>query len=65
MAKSKSKQFPELVHLAYIDAGTEDEFLDVRTDGVFSLEPGQRCAIYKLVDEGKVHGPKSFRSSRT
>lgn len=58
-----SKKFPEIIHVAYEpDANDEDDYLCVFEDGVASLESGQRCAIYKRVDEGYVRGPKSFVS---
>jgi hypothetical protein len=58
------KKFPVLVHLAYVPTTDgEDDYLCVYTDGVFSMEPGQRCAIYKRIDEGIVRGPKSFIST--
>lgn len=59
------KKFPLLVHLAYEpDSDGNDDYLCVYTDGVHSMQPDQRCAIYKRVDEGKVRGPKSFVSKR-
>lgn len=61
----KNKRFPEIVHLAFEpDRDGEDDYLCVYTDGVSSLEPGQRCAIYKRIDEGSVRGPKSFISKK-
>ena len=61
-----AKKFPVLVHVAYEpDANGDDDYLCVYTDGVHSLEPGQRCAIYKRVDKGYVRGPKSFVSTMT
>lgn len=59
------KKFPPLVHLAYEpNARGEEDYLAVYTDGVQSMEPGQRCAIYKRVDIGAVCGPKSFISKK-
>ena len=59
------KKFPQIVHLAFeVNADGEEDYLAVYTDGVFSLEPDQRCAIYKRVDEGRVRGPKSFVSGK-
>jgi hypothetical protein len=59
------KKFPAIVHVAYEpNADGEDDYLCVYTDGVVSMEPGQRCAIYKRVDEGAVRGPKSFISKK-
>jgi len=64
-ARSSMKKFPELVHLAYEpNADGEEDYLCVFTDGVHSLEPGQRVAIYKRIDEGEVRGPKSFVSKK-
>jgi hypothetical protein len=61
----KSKAFPQVVHLAYeLNSDGDDDYLCVFTDGVQSLEPGQRVAIYKRVDQGVVRGPKSFISQR-
>lgn len=60
-----TKKFPLLVHLAYeSDTDGNDDYLCVYTDGVYSMEPSQRCAIYKLVDEGYVRGPKAFVSKQ-
>ena len=60
------KKFPLIVYLAYDPkSGGGDDYLYVVTDGIDDLEPGQRCAIYKRVDEGTVHGPKSFIPKRS
>ena len=59
------KKFPPIVHLAYEpNADGDEDYLCVYTDGVQSLESGQRCAIYKRVEEGSVRGPKSFISKK-
>lgn len=59
------KKFPPIVHLAFEpNADGEDDYLAVYTDGVSNMEPGQRCAIYKRVEEGTVRGPKSFIAKR-
>ena len=58
------KQFPKIVHLAFApNSDGEEDYLCVFADGVFSLEPDQRCAIYKRIDEGFVRGPKAFVST--
>ena len=63
---SKQKTFPAVVHVAYEpDSDGEDDYLCVYTDDISSLEAGQRCAIYKCVDEGVVRGPESFISKKT
>ncbi len=60
-----AKKFPVLVHLAYEpNTDGDDDYLVVHADGVASMEPGQRCAIYKRIDEGAVRGPKSFISKK-
>jgi NADH:ubiquinone oxidoreductase subunit len=59
------KKFPQIVHMAFEEnADGEDDYLAVYTDGIDSLEPGQRCAIYKRIEEGTVRGPKSFVSKK-
>lgn len=57
MAKLK---FPELIHVAWEDGGDDEWFLTTHQEGVETIDVGQRCAIYKLVEEGTVHGPKTF-----
>ncbi len=40
------KKFPMFVHAAYEqDRDGNDDYLAVYTDGVSSIEPGQRCAM--------------------
>jgi len=59
-----NKKFPRIVHMAYEpDQDGRDDYLATYSDGVATIDAGRRCAIYKLVDEGIVRGPKSFVSS--
>ena len=57
------KRFPDTIHAAYEEnQDGDEEYLVVFSNGVRDMEPGQRVAIYKRVDEGVVRGPKSFVS---
>ncbi len=53
-------RFPSLVHVFLEDNGDDTEFLRAAERGVEEIEVGKRCAIYKLVEEGTVQGPKTF-----
>ncbi len=60
------KKFPRLIHVSYEeDQNGEEDYLCCFTNGVDDLDPGARCAIYQLVEEGVIRGPKSFVSKRS
>jgi len=54
-------KFPRIIHATVEESGNDDPWLHVHTDGVSSMDvPGQRVAIYRLVDIGRVQIAKSF-----
>ena len=57
--------FPNLIHVTEEAATNDEPWLQVRTDGVASCdEPGQKIAIYRLVEVGRVGIAKSFLAPR-
>lgn len=59
------KKFPALIHIGFEpDRDGNEDYAVIYSDGVSDMEAGQRVAIYKLVDEGIVRGPKSFVSKK-
>lgn len=64
--KNDKKMFPELLHVGFEEEDGEPRggFNVVWSDGVQSVEAGERIAIYKRVEVGTVVGPKSFVSDK-
>lgn len=59
--KGSVRKFPNLIHVGFDDVLNDDTpYLLVYEEGITTMEPGQRVAIYQLVEEGIVKGPKSF-----
>lgn len=61
---NRLKTFPNLIHVT-IEGEDENQYYNVSEDGVVGIDvPGQKVAIYKLVEVGQVRIEKSFQASR-
>lgn len=55
------KKFPPLIHVKIEELQNDPDYLAVLDDGVFGVDkPGERVAIYKLVEVGTVQITKRF-----
>lgn len=62
-----AKKFPKLIHVTIEEPGNDEPYLNVNEEGVFgAAEAGESkpCAIYKLVEVGKIIAPPSFVPNR-
>lgn len=62
-----AKKFPPVIHVTLEEQANDEPYLQVNESGVFdAAEVGESkpCAIYKLVEVGKVIAPPSFVSSK-